>query len=922
MTKILNFMEKNKFIISVLFLFFLCFQTWSNDSDAELNKIKSFFQVMNNYSKIIPHEKVFLHFDNTNYYQGDSLWFKCYVVTSGQHQLSELSKTLYVELLNPGGEIIDKKILRVESGQCHGSFSLNHLPFYSGFYEVRAYTKYMLNYGDDVIFSRLLPVFDIPKTEGDFEEKRILSYNKFGPAGNYTMKREQPEKYKNVNMRFYPEGGNLVRGIESRVAFEATDEDGIPIDVTGVILNSEKQELCSFNTIHEGRGIFTYTPGDSRQKDIVEVEYSGKKYRFDLPKSLPQGIIMEVNNPHDDKLIDVILRKNEQTTAEMLGVVVMSGGKVYNYCGAYLENVEAGFNIDKTLLPSGVSQIVLFNSKGEILCDRLVFNINNDNLLDIKVKTNKQLYFPFESAQMEISVTDKDSNPVDATFSISVRDGDNEVEYGHNILTDLLLMSEIKGYVRNPSFYFEKDGDENRHAALDLLLMVQGWRRYSWSQMAGVEPFDIDYLPEKGIETTGKIFSSIRQKPQPNVDIGVFLVQRGKEDDDTNDGFFNTFKTDDNGRFSVVTDVEGKWSMILTLNGAGKKKDHDILLDRLFSPKPKKYNYSDLKINIAENNEEVPVYDEDDEDTDDSEWLDYDAYTAAYRDSLARLGLDQRTIHLKSVTVTAKRPSDILHNRSTSVAYYDVPNEFDNLYDSRNYVGKDMHKLLMNMNGKFSVVNAVPEAVFKELGVGDIITPFMTGVISIKNPASSEVQSLSQKMLAHRNALDFIPILEEFLLYNNKMTFFVINHKPIDGFFDYNTTRIPAIKSIYINEESDVISQYAFPKYSQSDGIQIGCIVFIETFPEGEIPVDAKKGVRKTWFEGYSKVEEYYNVNHSSLPENPDPDYRRTLYWNPSIKPDETGKAMVMFYNNSSCKQFNINIEAVTQQGHLGAYKQ
>jgi hypothetical protein len=423
-------------------------------------------------------------------------------------------------------------------------------------------------------------------------------------------------------------------------------------------------------------------------------------------------------------------------------------------------------------------------------------------------------------------------------------------------------------------------------------LMVQGWRRYSWSQMAGVEPIDIDYLPEKGIETTGKILSSVRQKPQPNVDVGVFIVQRGKEDDDVDDGFFNTFKTDDNGRFSVVTDVEGKWSMVLTLNGAGKKKDHDILLDRLFSPKPQKYKYSDMKVNIAEKKEEVPVYENDTTEYMEDEY-DHAAFIAAYEDSLKRLGLDQRTIHLKTVTVTAKRPSEILHNRSTSVAYYDVPNEFDNLYDSRNYVGKDMHKLLMNMNEKFSVRRLQSNKVLES-----------------RVPGSNE---------------DEDKIIDDFLMYNGGLALVVVNYKLTNvyfedrhtGYFDYLNLKIPAIKSIYINENPSAILNYASPK-------QIGnsCVVFIETFPEDQISVDAKRGVRKTWFEGYSKVEEYYNVNHSSLPENPDPDYRRTLYWNPSIKPDETGKAMVMFYNNSSCKQFNINIEAVTQQGHLGAYKQ
>lgn len=105
------------------------------------------------------------------YYQGDPIWFQCYVVTPGLNRPTELSKTLYVELLNPGGEIISKRVLPIRNGRCHSSFELTQLPFYSGFYEVRAYTKYMLNFGEEIIFSRVLPVFDKPANPGEYKEK-------------------------------------------------------------------------------------------------------------------------------------------------------------------------------------------------------------------------------------------------------------------------------------------------------------------------------------------------------------------------------------------------------------------------------------------------------------------------------------------------------------------------------------------------------------------------------------------------------------------------------------------------------------------------------------------------------------------------------------------------------------------------------
>jgi hypothetical protein len=96
------------------------------------------------------------------------------------------------------------------------------------------------------------------------------------------------------------------------------------------------------------------------------------------------------------------------------------------------------------------------------------------------------------------------------------------------------------------------------------------------------------------------------------------------------------------------------------------------------------------------------------------------------------------------------------------------------------------------------------------------------------------------------------------------------------------------------------------------------CVVFIETYPEGQIPVGGAKGVRKTWLEGYSGVSEFYSPNYSELP--PQPDYRRTLYWNPAVAPDETGRTKIQFYNNSSCTNFSISAETVTHQGMIGVY--
>jgi hypothetical protein len=802
--------------------------------------------------------------------------------------------------LNPGGEIIDKRILKIEDGSCHGDFLLTRLPFYSGFYEVRAYTRYMLNFGDDVIFSRLLPVFDKPKAEGNYEEKKMLSYGRWG-TGRYPMKRERPLREKNVNLRFFPEGGNLVQGVTARVAFEATDEIGNPIEVSGTVMNAAKQELCSIATIHEGKGIFTYTPADRRRNDVAEVEYAGRKYRFNMPAGLPQGVTMEVDNLTDPDSMVITLRKNSNTPSEILGIAVLSGGKLQNCCGAWIEEDDVSFKMDQSGLPSGVSRVVLFNSTGDILCDRLIFNSRHLALLNIRVKTNKPAYMPFEQVDMDISITDGNANPVNVAFSLSVKDGSNAVAHKNTILTDLLLMSEIKGYVRNPSWYFENDNDtvetlqatslQNRRAtALDMLLMVQGWRRYAWKQMAGVETghapsLQIKYLPEQGIETNGQIVNSFlrRHVPKPDVNVSMLLSNKG-DNNRIDESFFETFVSDEQGRFSFVADVSGRWNMILSVSEKGKPKTYQILLDRLFSPEPKRYRYADMQVSIAEdkiaymNDEEIP---------DENNMIaDYESFLVAYQDSLAKLGITEKIHQLPEVTVRARRRTreqDIYQSRSTSIAYYDVASEYDDLYDRGRYIGNNIDELILNLNENFLL----------------------------------------------RHTVNFV-FNTSLLIYKTKQAMVVIDYKPVlwtlEGSTAYKSQiNLNAIKSMYINEDKPQIAKYlqleiGDPRSTIDIAHKfIGCAVFIETFPEGEIPVEGAKGVRKTWLEGYSTASEFYSPNYSELPH--EPDYRRTLYWNPMVTPDDSGMAKIQFYNNSRAMNFTISAETITSQGMMGLYK-
>jgi len=842
----------------------LIIQVSAQNNDSTINKLSQYVGIVDQFSKDLPQEKVYLHFDNSIYYQGDDIWFNCYLVTSGQHKASQLSKTLYVELLNPGGEVINKQILKVENGQCHGNFTLNKLPFYSGFYEVRAYTKYMLNFGEDVIFSRTFAVYDKPTKAGAYEEKHLMKYGR----GLYPILRKKPVKEKALNLKLFPEGGNLVGGVSSRIAFEAMDAYRNPIEVSGEVIGVNKETIIRFKSVHDGRGVFSFTPSDKvlpgDKAPKIVVDYDGKKYDFDFPAVLPKGIVLKVDNLSSPDSIGVSVQSNSDTPKGIFGLVLMSGSTLQKYLIIDTsEGKSIDFKIDKTNLPAGVSRIILFDAAGQIVGDRLLF-VTKKDYLTINEKTDKESYKPYEQVNMQFAISEKDTIPVETTFSVSIKDGQNDVKPNQDIQSNLLLMSEIKGYVHNPDYYFESN-DSVHQQALDLLLMVQGWHRYSWNWVNGTKTFELKHQPEKGIEINGQVVSFVKSTPKPKVNVSTLICQKN-DSNKVKNSFMECFVTDSLGRFSFVADVQGRWDMVFAVTEKGKKKDHRTVLDKLFNPEPRRYRYTDLFAHIPNSEEDKLIA--------------TDTLLRVPKDSVAKIlpkiNYDSivstgkgRVLHLKEVVVKAKKDSkeqEILDDRTKSMAYYDVYGEQDKIQDKGEIPETDLKEFLIKINKDFHL--------------------------------------LQGEIFAGSN-----------FIYKTLPPLFVIDHERLplgkSDVLDY--MRVSYIKSIYISEDYTTLKNYGGNPMSN------GCVVFLEMFPDWKPTTETAKGVRKTWLDGYSQVKEFYSPNYTTLPS--EQDYRRTLYWNPSVKTDNDGKALIQFYNNSSCSSFSISAETITPQGVIGVLK-
>lgn len=342
-----------------------------NKSDTVVQTLRNYGIALANLGKVLADEKAYLHFDNTSYFRGDNIWFSAYVVSSENNRPSVRSKTLYVELLNPGGEVLQRQILPIEeNGRCNGYFTLTHLPFYSGFYEVRAYTKFMLNFGEDAIFSRIIPVFDLPDTEGNYAEKRMLQLRYSN--NKYPIERQMEKKRKSVvNLKFYPEGGYLVENLPTRLAFEITDDNGLPCNLRGEIVNKDGRRVVEFSTLHEGRGVVNYTPTAG---DYAKIEANGETFKFSLPSMQSQGFVMNVDNVSSRDTITVTVNKSHSLPSTTLASALICGSSLVDYKIIQIESDQiANYTFSKHNLPAGVARIVLTDVSGSIISDRLIF---------------------------------------------------------------------------------------------------------------------------------------------------------------------------------------------------------------------------------------------------------------------------------------------------------------------------------------------------------------------------------------------------------------------------------------------------------------------------------------------------------------------------------------------------------------------
>jgi len=481
-----------------------------------------------------PVEKAYLQFDKPYYASGDTIYFKAYVTAGEQHKLSEVSGVLHVELINTKSKIDQSIKLQLDSGLATGDFALpDSLP--AGNYRVRAYTQWMRNFGETAFFEKTV----------------CIGSTKTGKAPESPAKQSANPSLK-PDVQFFPEGGVLVAGVRSKVAFKAIGVNGLGVGVKGSVVDNDNKEITRFESAHLGMGYFYITPADGQIYRAKITYPDGRQDLADLQKTEAAGITLSVDNDSIPKATVRIAAGPDyyrQNRAKIYTLVIYSQGSATTV-NCKLDSPVIKLDILKRRLHTGVATVTLFSAENEPLAERLLF-IQNYDQLNLSVAGDKMLYAKREKVTIKLNALNRRGDPSAGHFSVAVTNQNKMPEVDNNadnILTSLLLTSDLKGFVEQPGYYFGDTGPGTRQN-LDLLMLTQGFRRFEWKQVLDTVAQPITYQPETGIEVAGQV-STLGNKPVAGGT--VTLLQ-------PNAALFLNSRTDKNGlfRFSnlVFTDT-------------------------------------------------------------------------------------------------------------------------------------------------------------------------------------------------------------------------------------------------------------------------------------------------------------------------------------------------------------------------------
>jgi hypothetical protein len=469
------------------FLVITCFTALTSLASIAqiLPEVKTRFEA---YQHKALQEKLFVHTNKNFYLTGEILWFKIYNVEGTFNRPLDLSKVAYIEVLSADPTPVMQAKITLKNGAGSGSL---YIPasVANGTYQLRAYTSWMKNFSADYFFEKNISIVNAQK----LPEQQIVNNKAY-------------------DIQFFPEGGHLVKGLNSKMGFKVTGANGNGVPAfTGAIVNQKDDTITRFKPLKFGIGSFDFMPVAGETYQAV-LKIDNQQIIKNIPAVEEQGYVMQASDKGNSWEIKV---QTAGITAENIFLFAHTHQVVKQAQAAVLNNGLATFTIEKSKLDDGISHITLFNGSQQPVCERLVFK-RPAKRLAINAQTGNPVYGTRKKVSLDIETKNQQQSLLGANLSVSVFKADSLQNLNEqDIASYLWLSSDLRGSIEGAGYYFEQGADNSE--ALNNLLMTQGWRRFEWNKVLTGKP-EIKYLPEyTGHIVSGKLINNTNGTPAKDI---------------------------------------------------------------------------------------------------------------------------------------------------------------------------------------------------------------------------------------------------------------------------------------------------------------------------------------------------------------------------------------------------------------------
>jgi hypothetical protein len=518
---------------------------------------KAITGAFNEYRSRFIQEKLFIHTDKNSYLSREICWFRIYYVDGFYNRPASLSTIAYVEMLDKNNLPVLQEKISLKPGESNGSFIVP-VNISSGTYKLRAYTNWMKNFSADYFFEKAIRIVN----SKELQTEPVVS------------------KTKHYDLQFFPEGGNMVQDIETRVGFRITDAYGRGLDGEGMLLNSNGDTVLKFHPEDHGLGSFLFTPAMGKTYEAVVRFPQGEQVRKQLPSSYERGYVMNFSGTDDSEIVARV-KVSPDLDGQDVYLFVHGSHEPLPVKKQPLINGRADFPIKTGELEDGISRITLFDKTGRPLCERLYFKYPEEKILISTEGVSE--YTTRKKVALTVSVKDQSGIPVSADMSMAVYRIDSLQPIDENDIRNYLYLTADLGPVESPAFYFRRK-DPARARDMDNLMLTHGWRRFIWKDLSGKNPAPPLFPPElNGHIIQGKLTDNTAGTAVAGTSVYLSIPSTRTQ--------FRVTTTDANGHFKFeMPGFYGSQEIILQTNPAEDSVSHiDIA-----SPFSDKYSANSL----------------------------------------------------------------------------------------------------------------------------------------------------------------------------------------------------------------------------------------------------------------------------------------------------------------------------------------